>query len=475
MQVISNMKTSYFLILLFFTGHCFSQPVTEKITAAFSKLEDDNQLAHASVGFYVVNSKTGQVVFNRNGQTGLAPASTLKVLTSVSAFELLGKDYTYKTSLFYDGVITGNVLNGDLLVKASGDPTLGSWRWKNTGQAFVTGKIIASLQEKNIKKINGYFLADTKNWETNHTPGGWTWEDIGNYYGAGAGPLNWHENQYDLILKPGSREGDSVKIVRTEPALRNAVLYNELRTGKPGSGDQSVIYLPENGMAGYVRGTVPAGVEIFTIKGAVPEADFFFLKSIEEKIEGSAIEIKGRTGLGEFADRKRSSLLKNNVPLLTLYSPPLDSINYWFLKESVNLFGEAFVKTIAFEKKGFGATDSGLAIIRHFWSTRGIEKSALKMMDGSGLSPANRITPHALVTVLQYAKKQDWFPSFNNALPVQNGIRMKSGYISGVRGYAGYVQSKGGEEYIFAFIINNFDGSPSAVREKMWKILDLLK
>ena len=65
--------------------------------------------------------------------------------------------------------------------------------------------------------------------------------------------------------------------------------------------------------------------------------------------------------------------------------------------------------------------------------------------------------------------------SFYNSLPEMNGLKMKSGYIGGVRSYAGYIKSKAGNEYSFAFIVNNFDGNPSAVREKMWKLLDMLK
>ena len=133
------------------------------------------------------------------------------------------------------------------------------------------------------------------------------------------------------------------------------------------------------------------------------------------------------------------------------------------------------MKTIAYEKTNFGAKDTGLNIIKNLWSKKGIEKSALHIIDGSGLSPANRVTTNALVTVMQYAKKQNWYASFYNALPEQNGIKMKSGYIGGVRSYTGYVKSKTGVEYTFAFIINNYDGNPGAVREKMWKLLDILK
>ena len=84
--------------------------------------------------------------------------------------------------------------------------------------------------------------------------------------------LNWHENQYDLILKPGKNAGDSVEIVGTEPELYGSVLINELKTGKPGSGDNSIIYLPENGSIGYVKGTVPGGNKTFTVSGSMPNA-----------------------------------------------------------------------------------------------------------------------------------------------------------------------------------------------------------
>lgn len=161
--------------------------------------------------------------------------------------------------------------------------------------------------------------------------------------------------------------------------------------------------------------------------------------------------------------------------LQTLYSPILDSINYWFLQKSVNLFGEAFLKMMAIEKNKPGLTDSGVHIIRNFWAAKQIEKNTLKIVDGSGLSPANRVTAKALVNILSYARKQSWFPRFYDALPVIHGIKMKSGYISGARAYTGFIENKKGENFTFAIIVNNIDGSPTSSREKIWQLLDLLK
>ena len=130
---------------------------------------------------------------------------------------------------------------------------------------------------------------------------------------------------------------------------------------------------------------------------------------------------------------------------------------------------------MAYEKSGFGSTEKGIDIIKDFWSRHGIEPSAINIKDGCGLSPANRITTKSLATVLQYAKQQNWFTSFYNALPEINGIKMKDGYIADVRSYAGYIKDKNGNEYTFSFIVNNFDGSASSARVKMWQVLDIIK
>jgi D-alanyl-D-alanine carboxypeptidase/D-alanyl-D-alanine-endopeptidase (penicillin-binding protein 4) len=106
---------------------------------------------------------------------------------------------------------------------------------------------------------------------------------------------------------------------------------------------------------------------------------------------------------------------------------------------------------------------------------KGIDPAAINILDGSGLSYANRVTTQSLVTILQYAKLQNWYSSFYNALPGPLSIHMKDGYIGGVRSYSGYIKSRGRREYSFSFIVNNFTGSASTMREQMWKLLDLLK
>ncbi|RYY88204.1 MAG: D-alanyl-D-alanine carboxypeptidase/D-alanyl-D-alanine-endopeptidase, partial [Chitinophagaceae bacterium] len=106
---------------------------------------------------------------------------------------------------------------------------------------------------------------------------------------------------------------------------------------------------------------------------------------------------------------------------------------------------------------------------------QGVDPTELNIKDGSGLSPENRVTTKALVQVLQYARKQTWFPGFYLALPENNGMKLKSGTIAGVKAYCGYHTSKAGITYSVSFIVNNFNGSERELVQKMYAVLNELK
>jgi D-alanyl-D-alanine carboxypeptidase/D-alanyl-D-alanine-endopeptidase (penicillin-binding protein 4) len=459
-------------IFLFLTVNSFCQNVSQKLDAAITKLEVDSQLKHGIISMYVVETKTGKIVFDKNSQIGLAPASCQKVITAATAFELLGKDFTYITRIGYEGKIDSGVLKGNLYITGSGDPTLGSWRYKVTKENTVIGNFINAIKGQGIQQIKGSVLGDDRIWGTQKIPDGWIWQDIGNYYGVGPSALNWRENQYDLILKSGKKIGDPVKITGTRPKFLPGIhLINELTAAEKGSGDNAYIYLAPDAETGFIRGTIPVSEDSFVISGSMPDGGKLLAATLFQNF--SAEKNNPHNNINYL--KGKAMWNKPEKLFYTHTSPPLDSIMYWFLKRSINLYGEALVKTIGYQKTQLGTTDNGIQIIKEFWRKKGIERSALKIIDGSGLSPANRVTTQSLVTVMQYAKDQNWFSSFYYDLPEINNIKMKDGYINGVRSYTGYIKNKEGSEYTFSFIVNNFDGSASSVREKMWKVLDILK
>ena len=177
-----------------------AQTVKDKIDLQVKRLLADSQMLHGILGFYVADANTGELVYDWNGKLGLAPASTQKIVTSVAAFDILGKDYKYKTELGYTGELDDEKLKGDLVIKGYGDPTFGSWRYESTKPEIIFGKFLDHLKRFRIKEITGNVVLDASSFSYQPLPGGWIWDDIGNYYGAGSWALNWRENQYDLLL-----------------------------------------------------------------------------------------------------------------------------------------------------------------------------------------------------------------------------------------------------------------------------------
>ncbi len=459
------------LLLVGFYGLAAAQTVTQKLDAAVKKLLADESMTNASFSLYVVNTQTGAVVYDYNSKLGLTPASTQKIMTSVAAFDLLTPQYRFKTELAFEPGTTA--ANGNLYIIGYGDPSLGSFRYESTKEAVVKKRWLAALQRNGITNIGNLYGYDN-HWESQSIPGGWIWDDIGNYYGAGVTALNWNENQYELQLKPGKKEGDPVSITGTYPLQEDINLTCELTTGKPGSGDNAYIYIAPYSNKGYVRGTIPPGDKMFPISGAVTDPAANTARVFARTLAQNGIAVSGYKG--SWRQSGNTGKLPESYQVIdTLYSPALDSLNYWFLKKSINLYGEAFARAMAYEQTGYGNADSGMAIIKRFWQQKGVNKGAVKMVDACGLSPQNRITTQALVTALQYAYRQPWFKAFEDGLPLYNGMKLKSGTIANAKGYAGYHTAANGTTYTIAIIVNNFDMASSSIVKRMFTILDELK
>lgn len=455
-------RSIQFIAFMMMVAISHGQEISKKLQSAIKDLEMDSQLKSGLIAFHVAEQKTGNVIISKNATIGLPVASSQKVLTSIAALDILGTAYRYQTTVSYTGNILNGTLNGSIVINGSGDPTLGSWRYENTKEQVVLNRWINAIKQAGIQRINGN-IAINHNWGTYTVPGGWIWDDIGNYYGAGATGVNWRENQYDLKLKSGKAVGDNVAIVAITPTLHNANIVSELTTGKPGSGDNAFIYLAPYSTAGYVRGTIPPNENSFTVSGSFPNPSLQLIRTLEQELRKQGVEVNTSKDVAVNQTGKSEELILH-------LSPPLDSINYWFLRKSVNLYGEALLKTVVQQLKNEVATEDGINKIKSFWKERGIDQTSVNIKDGSGLSPQNRVTAEALVKAMQYARSQSYFKTFYNALPEFNGIKMKSGTIGGVKSFTGYVNG-----YTFAVVVSNYNGPTSEIVKKMYNLLNILK
>ncbi len=469
-----NKKFLFFLTLLLFALQMYGQSVAEKLKTATASFLKDEQLKHAIVSLYVTDTD-GNKIFALNEQYGLAPASTQKVFTAIAALSLLGEDFRYKTEIGYNGNINDGTLNGELVIKGYGDPTFGSWRYNFTKPDSVLNFLVKTIQNAGIQKIAGNIILDDAAFGYQPLPGGYTWEDMGNYYGSGSWAINWRENQYDLVLRPGVNIGDTSAIIKTNPSLLIDSYTNFITTAAEKSGDNTILYLPPYGSSAFAEGTIPGGVKEFTVSGAVSYAANQFKAELDSAISGNKIEISGDIITAASFERQKIKISSAQNLITGYASPALDSIVYWFMKKSINLYGECLLKTVAYKQGHTGSTRNGIYDLKKFWQQNGIDSAAINVADGSGLSPQNRVTTFALVNALLYARKQNWFQTFYDALPVYNNMKLKSGTINGVRAFAGYHTGRDGKQYVMAIIVNNYDDSKGSVTPKIFKVLDALK
>ena len=383
------------------------------------------------VSIYAVDGRDNKVLREQNSGKSLIPASCMKVVTTGAALHLLDPEMRFETRLEYEGTIDPDgTLHGNLIILGGGDPCLGSGKWKE--QLGIWGMAVSQL---GIKKIAGKVIGDASKWEKAMAVPSWTWEDLGNYYGAGASALSFHENSYSLTFKPGAKEGDPTEILSLDPPLPDLLLINEVTTGPAHSGDRACIYGAEFLPMQSVRGTIPAEVPSFTIRGAIPDPASTVAALLTQELKELGISVE-------------RCFFARTLPTLihTTHSPPLKEIVYWTNQKSINLYAEHLLK-----KMGEGSTDAGVKAVTAFWESQGIDLAGFHMADGSGLSRKNCVTAKQMVSILLKMKESKVFPLFLRSLPDQTRCKAKSGYMSQVRGLVGYFD----DEVAFAILTNH--------------------
>lgn len=452
------------LIFVLHSSVFFAQTVKQKLDKATKELLNSDEAFSANLSFYVSDDK-GNTVYEYQGNKGLTIASTQKIFSAAMALELLGKDYQWKTSASYSGKIDNDILDGNLFIFSNGDPTLGSWRYEGFKPEDFRNQLISSIKNKGIKKINGDLIIDDSYFDFQTTPGGWPWNDIGNYYGAGVWGINWRENQFDINMN-----GKEIKNFNIN--LQDIKWVNDLKTA--GTSDRSLIYTAPHSNVGHINGSLPA--KNITISGATPNPPLQLGIEIKDWFAQNQIEWSGNIITNSQRRIKGKELMKypEKNTFLEYKSPTLDKIIYWFLRKSINFYGETLVKTIAKERKGEGNFETGIEILKNFWKEKGIDVNMINFADGSGLSPQNYVSSKAEVQALLYTKKQPWFNEFYYGFPTQNNkMKMKSGTMAFTKSYAGYHTSSDGKQYVYSIIINNYQGNN--VSEALFKVLNILK
>jgi serine-type D-Ala-D-Ala carboxypeptidase/endopeptidase (penicillin-binding protein 4) len=465
----------------FFIIVCSYAQQSNKMQAQLEKLVSDKDLKSASVGFYAINLKTSEVIAKHNEQKSLVPASTMKVLTTAAALKTFGKNYRFKTELQYDGFIdTVNcVLHGNIYIKGGGDPTLGSALYSSDNPLrFLNYWADAVFNQLGIDSIVGDIFPDATLFD-NSVPSGWAWGDIGNYYGAGANALSVCDNIYELEFD--TRSGQKAEMLNVWPCVPGLEIINEVEASSLVSGDNTNIYGSPYHFERVIKGSIPAGRRSFKVKGSLPAPDKLAAWLLKEELKQYGFSFRDSS----------SSILQLNIKERTSFyqmeSPLLEEIIYQTNLKSINPYAEHLLNHLGVKKYGMGSTAKGADAMTEFWKNQKVDTDGMFIADGSGLARSNGISALHLVQVLENVNKDKQnAEAFKRSLPIagksgsianmckgtlaEGNLMAKSGYMTRVRSYAGYVKNTKGDLIAFAIIVNNYNCSAAEMKSKIEKL-----
>lgn len=468
---------------------CFFSPLISysQLNKEIENLKKDDALKHATWSIYVVNSKTDSVIADYNSNASVVPASTMKIVTTSAALGMLGSDYVFKTQLQYDGsfdTITG-IVKGNLYIVGGGDPTLESSYFKEKKDSLSTIERWALiLKAKGIKKIEGAIIGDAEIFEDNSIPSQWIWGDIGNYFGAGASGLTYHDNKYIVNFKSGS-VGSKTSINSIQPPMEGLQFINNVTAG--GNDDSAFIYGSPYSLYRKAEGTIPPNKKSYEVEGSIPDPALSCAQALESALKKLNVSIAKNATTAKKLKETNEYSTSNRKNIHANYSPTLDKIVYWTNMKSINLYAEHLLKFMSYRKTGFGTESRGTQLVTAYWKDRGVDVSGFSMTDGCGLARANVITTKTETQILCKMIKDKNFDVFYKSFPIagksgslgslcegtfaENNLRAKSGYINMARGYAGYVKNRKGDMLCFSVIANNYECSATEMKKKLERLL----
>ncbi|QKZ13352.1 D-alanyl-D-alanine carboxypeptidase/D-alanyl-D-alanine-endopeptidase [Spirosoma sp. KUDC1026] len=446
---------------------------TQRLLQQLEAFQTGPAARFGTVALSVRRVRDGVELIGYHNQQSLSSASTLKLITTGTALAVLGPTYTYTTTLEYDGVIKDSVLTGNLYIRGTGDPSLGSWRFPNY---YDLPALLASwtdaVRAKGIRQIRGAVVGDAGLYTDLTTPDSWPFSDLGNYYGASLSALNINENLYRVFFKPGRAVGQAATYSRTDPLLPYLTFQNSVTTDAAKTGDQVNIYGAPFQNQRWLTGKVPLGPE-FSVKGSLPDPAYFAAYALQQTltsqnvtISNTPVSVGGGNGVSIETRGKRTILSQHKSPTLLELA---QQTNF----QSINLYAEALLRTTALAlDKSARSTKASINALIAYWIKKGVNLNGFRIRDGSGLSTTGALTTDNMTGILSALGREKTFPQFYETIPVvgQTGtvrtlargtaaagkIRAKSGSIEGVRAYAGYFTAADGEPMCFCVFVNKF-------------------
>lgn len=472
----------------------------DSLRRALTEIFSDSSASHALWGVQIQSLKTGQLIYERNSEQNFTPASNQKVLTLASAFYYLDTTFQYTTTAAMQGSLAARgdsaTLTGNLILKSDGDPSL-SGVWQAGGATAFFDSIADSLKLRRVTLITGDLIGDDADFAASEESmrlysGGdgdvaksWEWDDLAYGSAAPLSSLSFNENRIEVLAFPNDTLGKKPYIQLGYPTALFAV-ENLATTVAPRSDRTLKITRLTGTNRIIVSGELPQKRD-YRETISVEKPALFYLSVLRETLARRGITVQG-------AVRRKiqtENFAYNAMPVVAQHrSPPLISLMRYCGRESNNFTAEMLLRTVGLKSRGEGSSAAGLEQVKKYLTSLGIPAENLRLVDGSGLSRQNCVSPAALVRVLKSFYKAKSFESFRSTLAIagvdgtlkrrlvgtkaEGNLKAKTGFITGVRTLTGYIESADRELFAFSMMTMNYTIATKEIEEIQDRAIEAL-
>lgn len=460
----------------------------QSLQAAAEAVTADPALGEAVMSICAIKGD-GKVLVDIDADNMVIPASNMKLITTGAALHFFGPDHHFETKIGYDGQIKDGVLHGDLYIIGGGDPTTASKDSIADALETTFGQWEKMVREAGIRRIDGRIVGDGRYFDGMAEHPTWMWNDLGTYYGAGTTGLMFYENMQSFSVSAGKAPGDAVNIKPSYPAAPWMEFRYACETGRPGTGDQLYMYASDLAPVAEIRGTFASDRAAKRLDCSNKFPEYTCASYFADHLKANGIPSEGPADFRLCTGTEPADSL---TILGSVKSPALRRIIFETNHASNNLYAETLLRHLGRSKTGSACYDSSYVALNDILTGMKMDMKGAETADGSGLSRKNLISAEFMCRFLETMMHSPCFEDYVSTLPspgshgtlagnmskspaeVKERIKVKSGSMSGVRCYSGYVIPTEGSKddtIIFSIMVNNCTSPSWKVRQLLDKIM----
>jgi len=430
-------------------------------------------LRGAQVGALVVRAADGSEVFSHNADQLLIPASNAKILTAVAALQLFGPSHHFTTQILADAAPASDGSVQTLAVRGGGDPSLTSeqlWR------------LAADLHRRGLRRVRGDLLLDDTYFDEQYYHPLWGGVSSRAFH---AGVSAFAANYGAFTVEVTATAPGAPPRVQVDPPVPYFRVVNRAATRRRGSKGKAIAV--ERRAAGdgddlVVTGTIQQGAPPLSIYRSASHPLLYAGAVLRVQLAAAGIEVGGAL--------RRARTPDDFVELLAFAGQPLSEIARLYMKFSNNNIAESLLKDIGAHRFGPpGTWEKGASAARSILTDLGVDPGGFSLVDGSGLSRSDRVTPRTLVRALQVGRASFRIgPELVASLPIASrdgtlrrraaaaadSVRAKTGLLNGATALSGFAETSAGDELVFSIIANDYKAGDSEAMHALDEFLAAL-